>query len=728
MVRSLATAVLITGLGLLLVATALAVRSVGRPFPSLLVDPWADYSAVFLPDWLPQQGMLATERLLTIDGVPVERGGRDFPARALDDAAAKAQPLDLVFDHAGTPHHWTPASRRVQGADVWWLFGLYATLGSLFLWAGWLSWRSGTRGPADLAFAFISVDAFLFLCSFFDYHVTRELSPVFALSSFWLAPSLLLLALAFPRIPAWALRRPARRALGLAFAALFLAGIASAIATVFRLDLRPLRQLLNVTLPLCLLVLGVTMVGRFLSGEATTKRALRPALWGVGALPIFLAVFSLLADFFGVVWMQVVLPLAGLFVPASIGVSVLKTDVFGTSAIVRPSTLVVPVLLVSVAVGGSAGALSQVAWPQVLLVVLGWALGTGALLWFALSRYVFRSRTSFRPVLERLSARLGVHTSSEAIATEVVTLLREALPGRAIEVVTGPAASTVAQLAWQQPLQAQERPVGLLRVAHREDRALLTESDLTLLEVVASITALALANLAARSALEEQHRLESDLNAEDKRLSVDTLAAEVAHELAYPLSYFRHFLTQLHDDHQVPEEDLSIGREEVERLERMLSLVRRFQVGPPHPVDVPLAQALGRAATLLQPRLDELHQTLLLELDPALQVRADRDLLLQLMANLLRNASQAAGEGGRLGVFVEHPRGERLQLVVWDEGPGFSEEVRKKLFSPLFSTRADGSGLGLTICLRIARSLGWSLDAQRRGARTAFVVSGVEPS
>ena len=115
-------------------------------------------------------------------------------------------------------------------------------------------------------------------------------------------------------------------------------------------------------------------------------------------------------------------------------------------------------------------------------------------------RVVFPSRVSFRPVIESLAARLGAATSSAAIAHEVEARLAEALPGRAIEVVTGAGAGTarVLDVAWQEPLVTAGGALGCVRVGHREDRSLLTQSDLTLLEVVASVAALALANLAAR--------------------------------------------------------------------------------------------------------------------------------------------------------------------------------------------------------------------------------------
>lgn len=698
---------------------------VGRPFASLLVDPWADYSVVYLPRWhgLPTD-VRAADRLLRIDGSPVARPSQRFPANQLDEALRRERPLQLDFQRGEHVVSWVGAPMHFVASDVWWLFGLYALLGSLFLWAGWLTLTSGVRRAAGWAFALVSVDAFVFLTTFFDYHSRRVLSPLFAASSFWLLPSLLLLATVFPRPPAWSPR--VRRVVTAGFVALFVAGLVSALCTALAVDWLPLRLFLNALLVPMLLALAVAVLARVRSADLAVRREVRASLWGLVVTPVVMAGLVLQSVTTDAIWLHLFLPLAGLFVPASVGFAVLRADVFATGAIVHRRQVAFPVAVVGLVVAGSIGALLERPWLEAFLLGLPWGALVSMALWAAVNRVMFPSRVSFRPLMESLTARLTTLMSSNEVCLEVETRLREALPGRRIETVLTPHAPSAAELAWQQPVTNGATVLGSVCVGPRANRALLTQSDLTLLEVVASVTALALTSLEARAALEQRRQLEGEANRADKRLSVDTFAAEVAHELAYPLTYFRHFLRRLQEDHRLPDDDLSVGREEVERLDRMVTLVRKFQTGPARREPVVLLQVARRAATLLEQTVAREGQTLSLAIDERLTLMGDADLLLQLLANLLRNGSQAAGRGGALGLEVaRHERG-RLQVVVWDSGPGFSDDVRRQLFTPLFSTRADGSGLGLTICFRIVRSLGWSIDAQRVGERTHFLISGVE--
>ena len=67
----------------------------------------------------------------------------------------------------------------------------------------------------------------------------------------------------------------------------------------------------------------------------------------------------------------------------------------------------------------------------------------------------------------------------------------------------------------------------------------------------------------------------------EKRLALALLSAEISHEIAYPLNFFRHLLRQGGPGRSLDTEDIEIGREEIERLERMLASLRRLSLPPP---------------------------------------------------------------------------------------------------------------------------------------------------
>lgn len=692
--------------------SALAVRDTA--FPSLLVDPWGDYSAVYLPHWKTRpEGVRPGDPLVFIDERAVDRITPHFVADDVTLAAQSSPSVSLTFQRGDERIAWTGISRRLDHFDVWWLFGVYALLGSIFLWAGALALRFATQHPAGAAFSFIALTGFVFLTTFFDYNAGRWLTPLFATGIFWLIPGLLWLAFVFPR--PFNLSPLAHRLVRFTLGTLLVIGLISGICTALRIDARFLRILHNTLMAPALLVLAGSMVLRWRRAGATERREISAAMWGLIVTPSLLAVLLVSLFVARSEWLHLLLPLSGLVVPASVGWTVLRTDVFSTNAVVQPRVLWVPAALLALVVGGSAWAISGLTTPWGFVLAAAIATIVAAAVFVGLERTLFSSRGSFRPLVESLAGQLSSLESPDLIRAHVVTALEHVLPGRRI-VIGGDAASSALSI----PLRSGPDVVGTLHVSARDDRALLTQSDVALVEVVAVITALALHNLEVRAQLAQQRRLEHEAQRTDKRLSVDTLAAEVAHELAYPLTYFRHFLSRLQDRHQLPPTELEIGHEEVARLERMVTLVRRFQSEPPRRVQFSVRQQVVRAVALIDAELARRKQSVELTVDDV-PVLGDPDLFLQLAANLLRNASQAAPEGGHVGAQLVTVDGAPA-LEIWDDGPGLTDEARTNLYRPMFSTRPDGSGLGLNICFRIARSLGWAMSEDRVANRTLFRV------
>ena len=90
-------------------------------------------------------------------------------------------------------------------------------------------------------------------------------------------------------------------------------------------------------------------------------------------------------------------------------------------------------------------------------------------------------------------------------------------------------------------------------------------------------------------------------------------------------------------------------------------------------------------------------------------VQADRDLLTQVLMNLLKNADEAIGGEGQIAVRVRpHPDG--VAVEVQDSGPGVPPQHRARVFEPYFTTKPDGSGLGLAIASRICQEHGGRLE------------------
>lgn len=100
------------------------------------------------------------------------------------------------------------------------------------------------------------------------------------------------------------------------------------------------------------------------------------------------------------------------------------------------------------------------------------------------------------------------------------------------------------------------------------------------------------------------------------------------------------------------------------------------------------------------------------------------DRLRQVLLNLLRNADEALGDRhGRIGIALRE-RGDRVDIVVEDNGPGIPPEVQAQIFDPFFTTRPEGTGLGLSLSRALAENAGGSLELQSGpGSGARFVLS-----
>src|SRR5262249_1158439 len=163
-------------------------------------------------------------------------------------------------------------------------------------------------------------------------------------------------------------------------------------------------------------------------------------------------------------------------------------------------------------------------------------------------------------------------------------------------------------------------------------------------------------------------------------------------------------------------EQRTLGRmvaAEVDRVNRVVTdLVdlARPRIAPR--TSEPLGGLVQRAAGVLRPWAHS--RGVALELDgeeSALRVLVDGDQMQQALLNLLHNAVQAAPNPGT--VVVRAFAQDRWGVIeVSDSGPGFSAEALTRAFSPFFTTRADGTGLGLTIVKRIVEEHGGEVGAR----------------
>jgi signal transduction histidine kinase len=134
---------------------------------------------------------------------------------------------------------------------------------------------------------------------------------------------------------------------------------------------------------------------------------------------------------------------------------------------------------------------------------------------------------------------------------------------------------------------------------------------------------------------------------------------------------------------------------------------------------------LDELLLLHQSDLQRSNIALVLDYDPAVGlVAVDPKMFRQLMLNLLLNAMQAMPYGGSLHLTVR-PEGEgQVAVQVADTGVGISPENLKRLFVPFFTTKEEGTGLGLALCYSIVQAHGGKIDVESQvGHGTSFTIT-----
>jgi signal transduction histidine kinase len=168
------------------------------------------------------------------------------------------------------------------------------------------------------------------------------------------------------------------------------------------------------------------------------------------------------------------------------------------------------------------------------------------------------------------------------------------------------------------------------------------------------------------------------------------------------------------------------------RSQGLMSFVERYRivvdVPEPQRQKLPLRALLADVERLIRPTLAEWGIQLTSRIEPPeLTVLGDRDLLEQALINILRNATEAlAGHSeSEARIEISSTLQECLcHIDVADNGPGLAPAAREQLFVPFFTTKPDGSGIGLSLARRIAQRHGGQLQARANSPQgTVFRLS-----
>ncbi len=230
--------------------------------------------------------------------------------------------------------------------------------------------------------------------------------------------------------------------------------------------------------------------------------------------------------------------------------------------------------------------------------------------------------------------------------------------------------------------------------------------------------------------LTQVRTLEEAVRRADRLSMVGTMAAGLAHEIKNPLGGIKgaaQLLQMELDEDSDLEEYTQLMIRETERVNRIieelldLSRPRKEQSGK-----VNISQILDEIVMLQKQAFAERGIRFKLRLDPSIpDISGDRDLLVRLLLNLIKNAGEASPDNERITIesridseyHMSFPGAKPTPMVlitINDNGPGIAQTQLDQIFTPFYTTKDGGSGLGLPICQKIITDHGGFMQINNR--------------
>ena len=209
------------------------------------------------------------------------------------------------------------------------------------------------------------------------------------------------------------------------------------------------------------------------------------------------------------------------------------------------------------------------------------------------------------------------------------------------------------------------------------------------------------------------------------------MIAGLAHELNNSLQVVGGLVELLADHSELPPDAAARIRKIGTQADKATAVIRQVlgytRELPADPATPELSDVVARALALRGYNLGRAGIAVTVDVPAGVRVRADDKSVLQIVLNLLLNAEDAlAGQSRKDLRIVAGLRGDRVEMLVTDSGPGVPAAIRERIFEPFFTTRADARavGLGLPVARGLAADMGGSIALASGGGteETTFVV------
>ena len=229
-------------------------------------------------------------------------------------------------------------------------------------------------------------------------------------------------------------------------------------------------------------------------------------------------------------------------------------------------------------------------------------------------------------------------------------------------------------------------------------------------------------------------KLNERLRTNDRLAAVGELAAGIAHEIRNPLASISGSVELLKDELQLDGDNKKLLDLIIKESSRLNTIITDFlsfaRIGKSQSGQCDLVNAVNDVLKLAKSH-DQIGSNIDLSFDfhkPLIMIPGGEDQIKQVVWNLIINSAQAIGDGdGMISIKISETVSEefnsKIRFVITDNGPGISADVQKHIFDPFYSTKTDGTGLGLPIVARITDSLDGQIEIESSpGSGTSFIL------